>query len=265
MSRVIIAKGKDIRKRTLLALKKLSPKLPPKGSKILIKPNLVEPMPKESGAITRAEVIEGIIQFLGDKNYEIIVGEGSAIYETERCFEEAGYYEILSKYRVRIVNLNRDEFTRVRLDGKIWKEVEVSKLALESYLVSAAVLKEHAFEVTLSLKNLMGILKPKGKYPVKSYIHEEDDYRIWAERMCDLLSKIKPKLAIIDGTTGMFGSHLYGMLKRFDLTIVSEDGLAADLVGAKILGHENVYYLKLGLERKVGNYPREVLRVNVQT
>ena len=40
MSKVIIARGKDIVKRTLLALRELSPSLPPKNSRILIKPKL---------------------------------------------------------------------------------------------------------------------------------------------------------------------------------------------------------------------------------
>lgn len=62
MSKVIIAKGEDVAKRTLAALKALAPKLPARRSRILIKPNLVEPMPRDSGAITRPEVREGIIQ-----------------------------------------------------------------------------------------------------------------------------------------------------------------------------------------------------------
>lgn len=261
MNRVVIAKGKNIAKRTFAALQVLSPKLPEKGSRILIKPNLVEPMPRDSGAITRPETIEGIIQFLG-KDYEIIVGEGAGIYETEECFEKAEYYKILSKYDVKIINLNKGLFVEVELDGKAWEKAEVAKLALESYIISAAVLKEHAFEVTLSLKNIMGILKPSG-YPTKAYIHKEDEEEIWAERLCDLLLKVRPNLAVIDCTTGMYGSHLYGELKNFDLTIVSEDALAADLIGARILGHEKIYYLNLALKRKIGEYPKEIKEINV--
>jgi uncharacterized protein (DUF362 family) len=82
MSKVLVARGKDITKRTLAALEMLSPLLPRKGSKILIKPNLVEPRPKDSGAVTRPEVIEALIQFLGNRNYEIYVGEGAAILHT---------------------------------------------------------------------------------------------------------------------------------------------------------------------------------------
>jgi uncharacterized protein (DUF362 family) len=35
------------------------------------------------------------------------------------------------------------------------------------YIISVAVLKEHAFQVTLCLKNMMGIIMPKGDYPVR--------------------------------------------------------------------------------------------------
>ena len=154
--------------------------------------------------------------------------------------------------------MNEGNFVRVKVEGKVWKEVEISKLALESYLISAPVLKEHVFQVTLSLKNLMGILKPRGGYPNKSYIHAEDDEKIWAERLCDLLLAVKPRLAVIDATTGMFGSHLYGRLEEFNSTIASEDVLAADLVGAKLLGHEKVFYLELALKRGIGKKPTKV-------
>lgn len=264
MSRVIVTMGKNITERTLTSLKTLSPKLPEENSKILIKPNLVEPMPKDSGAITRPEIIEGVIQYLQSLGkYEIYVGEGAAIYETEKCFEEAKYYDILSKYDVKFVNLNEGPFVKLKIeDGKIWKEVEVAKLATESYIISTPVLKEHAFQVTLSLKNMMGILKPRGGYPNKSYIHPDTD-KNFAERLCDLLTVVKPNLTVIDATTGMFGSHLYGRIKEFDLTIASEDALAADIVCAKILGHEKVFYLDLALKRKIGKLPTEIKEVKV--
>ncbi len=260
MSKIVIAEGEDIVKRTYLALKELKPKMPEEGEKILIKPNLVEPMSNDSGAITRKEVIEGIIQFFDDKKYEILIGEGAAIFNTEDCFEKATYYELEEKYNVKLVNLNKDEFVRIK--GKYWN-FEISKLAKECYLISAAVLKEHIFKVTLSLKNLMGILKPRGGYPVKSYIHEENDEKVWAERLCDLVKAAKPKLALIDATTAMFGSHLYGSLKRLNLTLASEDALACDLVGASLLGHKEVFYLNLALEEKVGNKPTEIKKVRL--
>lgn len=259
MSRVLVVKGKDITKRTLVALKKLSPRLPSKGSTILIKPNLVEPRPRESGAVTRPEVIEAVIQFLGDGNYEIYVGEGAAILDTSRCFEKANYLYLEGKYNITLVDLNQGEFTEVKVNGNYWKEFEIAKIVKEAdYVISAAVLKHHPFQVTLTLKNMMGVLKPGEKYPVKSYIHRENNHEIWADRLVDLVSLVKPNLAVIDATTGMFGSHLSGSLKEFDLTLVSEDALACDILGAKLLEYERALHLDLALKRRLGAEPTQI-------
>jgi uncharacterized protein (DUF362 family) len=256
MSRVVIARGKDIARRTELALKTLNPQLPPKGSRVLIKPNLVEPMDRNSGAVTRPEVVEGIIKFL--KDYEIFIGEGAGIFNTDECFEKAGYYELEERFSVKLVDLNKGPF--IKLKGDFW-EFEVAKLAKNAeYIVSAAVLKQHAFGVTLCLKNVMGLLKPQGKYPVKAYIHKESSLKLWAERLCDLVAAIKPNLAVIDATTGMFGSHLDGWLRKLDMSIASEDAVAADLVGAELLGNKNVYYLNLALKKKIGSHPRDKIQ-----
>jgi len=243
--KVIIEKGKNIIERTKRALEKLNPKLPPIGSLILIKPNLVEPYPKNSGTITRPELIEGIIQFLNPKIYKILIGESSGVFKTDLCFKKGGYLYLEKKYPVKLINFDKREFVKFRITSKYWNEIEIAKLAVEAdYLISAPVLKEHEFaEVTLSLKNMMGILKPIGM-PTKNYIHKELDYKIWTERLCDLLKIKMPNLAVIDGTTGMFGSHLNGKLKRFDLTIVSTNPIAADQIGAKILAHKKVYHIE---------------------
>ena len=256
MSEVFVVKGKNLVERSLKVLELINPK--PSEKTILIKPNLVEPFSKDSGAVTRPEVVEGIVKFFEGNDYEIVIGEGAAVEDTNQCFEKAGYYEIFSKHDVKLVDLNKGPFIKVKLNGKVLKEIEVAKIVLKSYLISVPVLKEHAFEVTLGLKNLMGILKPKNGYPTKSYFHAEGDYKVWAERMVDLATKIKPSLTLIDGTTGMFGSHLFGKLEKFDLTIGSKDVIAADWIGSLFLKKQEVYYLKLALERGIGTYPSKI-------
>ncbi len=253
MEKIVLEKGKDIVKRTEKALSKLRPKLPKKNSKILIKPNLVEPLPKDSGAVTRPEVVEGIIKYLNSVGkFEIIIGEGCAYTgRTRECFEKADYYYLEKKYDVKILCFDEFDFVSVRLNGEKWKEIKVSRIACEAdYIISAAVLKEHAYGVTLSLKNMMGVLEPRGYYPNKNYMHRFFIFkRDWAKKLCDLLLKFNPNLAVIDGTTAMFGSHLYGELKRMDLTIVGENALKTDIFASKLLGHKKVFYLEEALKR----------------
>ena len=145
------------------------------------------------------------------------------------------------------------------MSSPIWLQVEVAKLAVDSdYLISVAPLKEHRYGVTLTLKNMMGTIKSQQEYPTKKYMHQEGNREIWAERLVLLLKKIKPNLGIIDGTTGMYGSHVDGRLQKKNLTIVGEDPLAVDLVGAEILGHQKVFYLEKALIKKVGNRPEKI-------
>ena len=245
---VVIEKGEDIQQRTYKALKKLAPELPKPGAKILIKPNFVEPKPPESGAITRPEIIEGILQFLADK-YKVWVGESSANWKTWQAFELAGYFNLKKKYNLELVNFDEGKYVKIKTGEKFWPEIEVAELATQvDYVISAAVLKEHPYVVTLSLKNMMGILRPKKSLAHaganKYYIHKEYHKKeIWAKRLCLLLKNIKLDLGIIDGTTAMYGSHLNGRLEKKDLTLVGAP-LAVDLAGAEILGHKKVFYLE---------------------
>ncbi|MEM2137354.1 MAG: DUF362 domain-containing protein [Candidatus Methanomethylicia archaeon] len=261
-TKVVVVRCEDIVERTIYALKKLEPKIPKKGSKIIIKPNLVEPMPKDSGAVTRPEIVEGIIRFFSDLDYEIIVGEGSAYPDTMQCFKIADYDYLGEKYNVRIIDLNKGNF--IKINGEYWNFEVNDVLGMMDYIVSAAVLKEHGFaKVTLTLKNMMGILKPAPEIPVKRYIHEEEDEKLWALRLCDLIKAFKPNLAVIDGTTGMYGSHIHGRLDKKNLTIVSEDPVACDIVGSRILGHKDVFHINFARLKGLGSIEAEVLEYEI--
>jgi len=266
MNRVVICKGRDIVKRTEKALSKLNPSLPAKNSKILIKPNLVEPYPKESGAVTRPEVVEGIIRYLDYiGKYKILVGEGSSYTErTRECFEKAGYFYLEDKYDVEVVPFDENDFVLIKLDGEKWKEIKISKIVKDSdYIISVPALKEHFYVVTLALKNMMGVIEPKGYYPNKSYMHSSFSRGTWSKRLSDLLTKVKPHLSVIDGTTGMFGSHLNGELKQMNITIAGEDPVATDSVAAKILGNDKVFYIDDAEKRGIGSKKAEVERISI--
>jgi uncharacterized protein (DUF362 family) len=110
---------------------------------------------------------------------------------------------------------------------------------------------------------MMGILEPRGYYPNKAYMHRLFIFkRSWAKKLCDLLTKFKPDLAVIDGTTAMYGDHLYGRLKIKNLTIIGDDALATDIFASKLLGHERVFYLEEALKRGIGERPEEIEKLS---
>jgi uncharacterized protein (DUF362 family) len=114
---VVVTEGEEPIGRTMDALKIYRPEMPKVGS-ILIKPNLVEPLEKTSGAVTRPEIVEGILRYIQEiSDAEILIGEGAAIRETSLCFEKAGYLYFCEKYDVKLVDLNKGPFEKVNLEG----------------------------------------------------------------------------------------------------------------------------------------------------
>ena len=110
---------------------------------------------------------------------------------------------------------------------------------------------------------LLSIIQQYGAPGIpKSYMHREHDHEIWANRLVDFVSEVQPDLAVIDATTGMFGSHLSGRLKEFDLTLGSEDAWACDIIRAELLEYQKVLHLKLALERSLGTRPTQVGRIS---
>ena len=86
-------------------------KLVPKDSRVFIKPNLTWPNPLP-GVTTTPEAIEALVVVLKERTSNITIGEsdgGYHSYYAEEAFKGHKLYDIGEKYRVRVVNLSKDE------------------------------------------------------------------------------------------------------------------------------------------------------------
>ena len=77
-----------------------------KGKQILIKPNFVQT--SKQLAATHVDAIRGILEFLRPHyKKEIIIGEAAAGQEgTIAGYKNYGYYDLVQKYKVKLVDLN---------------------------------------------------------------------------------------------------------------------------------------------------------------
>jgi uncharacterized protein (DUF362 family) len=112
-----------------------------------------------------------------------------------------------------------------------------------AYLISAAVLKGHSTtKVTLSLKNMLGApIGSKGRFHRFGINNSIVDINIYK----------KPDLAIIDGIRSS-EKELGGRISEKNLMIFSEDPVAADAVGANILGFDPLSIKHLNLAQSKG-------------
>jgi len=198
--------------------------------KILIKPNYIDASHPSTGITTDARVVEGVVKFLMNRGIQnIVIGEGSGMADTMMAFKVAGVDEVARRWRLDLIDLNEDEYVVVDVPNPLTLQtVKIAQTALNSAIISVPKLKLHRMAgVTLSLKNMMGVVKPKGQ------IHGQ-----LGRKIADLASVVKPRLAVIDGIIGGEGHELSGKPVRMDLVIAGLDPVAIDTVGATVMGFD---------------------------
>jgi len=221
-----------------------------KNDKVLIKPNncFRHKIMPPYGMVTTSWIIDGVVQLLLEFGcYDISIGEGAiiGIFDelepyTKRGFKGTGIDRVARKYNVKLIDLNKDTFRELDLEGT---KVQVSQVALDAdFLINIPVLKTHfQAKVSLGFKNLKGCVSQDSKR--RFHISKRLDTLI-----CLLNEAIKSNLVIIDGIYMLEKGPetLAGVAHRKDLIIASPDVFECDVVGATILGIDpaQVDYLK---------------------
>lgn len=235
------------------------------SDRVTIKPNLVAwdgtfPI-APFGVYTTTRLVEDLIICLKDFGCKhITVGEGSVQIRkdmgTLAAFEGLGYKELEKKYDISLVDFNQSETTEFPYHGK--HTLHIAKEAVETdFFINFPVLKTHGqTKVSLGLKNLKGCLKPQSK----RHCHTPGAKLEFA--FSHIADFIKPSLTIIDGIYALEkGALHFGNAYRKDIIIASKDILAADLMGAKIVGygaeqieHFHHYSKRTGQSLSLDNY-----------
>jgi len=218
------------------------------SDKVLIKPNLVLGANQKNfppfGIVTTASIIEELVQVLLEKGCrDITVGEGSIVLEemgsnTTKGFKFSGINRVGKDYNLKLIDFEAEEYEKVKLDSHTFR---IAKRALEAdFLINVPVLKTHGQAiVSLGMKNLKGCLK----FSSKKRFHKRGNL----EKLIALLNvHLNSHLTIIDGTYALEHGPTGGPAHHKDLIIASNDILAADMVGAKVLGKNpsNIPHIK---------------------
>lgn len=246
---VAVVRGKQPSKMVETALELIEAKrLIVSNDNVLIKPNYVSPQPPSSGITTDSRLVESLIEFAKSGGVkDITVGEGGS-GDTERAFDVVGIRDVVARQKVRLVNLNRDSTVNVKIQQALaLHEVNIVKTAINSTcIINVPKLKIHHMAlVTVSMKNLMGLILPK------SIMHSHID-----EKIVDLASILrgKVKLNVVDGLVGAEENEVHGSPVQMDLVIAGQDMVAVDSVGAAIMGVDprRVNYLTLAEDIGLG-------------
>jgi uncharacterized protein (DUF362 family) len=209
------------------------------GKTIFVKPNMLDVI-DENIATTHPLFVGAVLDLLGELGASsIMVGDGSAFrrdtYSVAKC---CGLAEILEDRNIPFIDLNYDELIPVKVrDGwirntdSLWLPRQVIEA---DYIVSLPKLKAHHWAgVTLSLKNLLGVI-PGSKYGwAKNIIHMNGINAT----ILGLYQSLPPVLSVVDGIIGMEGNGpLFGRPVQHGLLAIGSDPLAVDITCARLMG-----------------------------
>lgn len=244
-----IVKGVDVKEMAFKALDLIKARDVVKSSdRVLIKPNYVEALQPETGVVTDPRIIESLIDFVeGLGVSDITIGEGGwGLHTAELAFKLVGLDKVARGRKVKLINLNVDKKVLIEIaEASALRKVWVAKSVLEATcIINVPKLKVHRLaKVSLGLKNLIGVMSPKGL--MHEGIHE---------KIVDLASFLRPKITLIDGLVGSEVAEVGGKPVKMDIIISSLDMVAADAIGAAVMGISpmDVEHIRLAEERGLG-------------
>lgn len=231
------------------ALSRLDLDLLIRGRVVAVKPNETWATPEDLTAVTQSDTLRAVLQYLKRfRPKRLIVTGGSGAGETADVLRISGMLEVVEEEGAEFFDHNRPPFHEVALTYAPEKDVVgpqktvmVNPQVLEyETLISLAQLKVHeTATVTLCLKNIAMSFPAADYYghPRHSQKHENSFFKDMGSFIAAMAKRFPADLGIIVGHPAMIGiGPIGGYTFETGLVIASRDPVAADTVGAQLLG-----------------------------
>jgi uncharacterized protein (DUF362 family) len=242
-----------------------------KGQTVVVKPNIGFARRPEIGATTNPLLVKTIIEHCrqaGAKRVYVFDNVVTATSSNARnCYAMSGIEEAAKAAGASIIPLDDFNYREVRIPGaKILKSADVHSLILDSdVLINVPILKHHGSTyLSIAMKNLMGVVKNRMTYHLNGLDQCIADFCLYR----------KPDLNVVDAYRVLMSNGPSGPrdVKQADIEmkktlLLSRDIVAVDAAAAMIFGKkpEEIEYIRLGHEHKIGNMNLKALKIVTYT
>jgi uncharacterized protein (DUF362 family) len=249
MTSVVITRNGNIEHAVAEAMSHLPLEALVRGRAVAVKPNDTWASPRDTTGVTQPDTLRAVLREV--KRFgprELVVSGGAGAAETEEVFRIAGLMDVVEEEGAEFFDHNRPPFTSVDLQYAPERDVAgpqrsvmVNPRVLRyETLIALNQLKLHeTATVTLALKNIAMSFPAADHYghPRSRQEHENSFFADMHSFIAAMAGRFPIHLAITAGHPAMIGTGpLGGHAVETGLIIASTDALAADVVGARLLG-----------------------------
>jgi uncharacterized protein (DUF362 family)/Pyruvate/2-oxoacid:ferredoxin oxidoreductase delta subunit len=237
-----------------------------KGSRVLLKPNLLFGKSPEKAVTTHPSILRGMIQIVRGAGGIPSIGDSPSVGSLTWTAEKAGIKAVAGEMKCPLVEFNRPVLPP-KGGGKTFKQLEVDQAVLEAdVIINLPKFKTHSLTLlTLGVKNLFGCV-PGPKKPLW-HLKAGRDQKTFAKILVDIYEVIRPPLTVLDGIVGMEGNGPNsGRPIPIGLILASGDSLNLDQIACDLLGisRESLLTNRVAFEQGMGRDPIDVLGERVE-
>lgn len=207
-----------------------------KGSRVLLKPNLLYGKAPEKAVTTHPSIVKGVIQIIREAGGIPFLGDSPSVGGLIRAAEKAGIKRVADELDCPLVEFDQP-ILAPKGERKFSKQLEIDRTVLEAdVVINLPKWKTHGLTLlTLGVKNLFGCVP--GTKKALWHLKAGEDRTIFAQMLVDLYQVIRPSLTILDGIIGMEGNGPNsGHPISLGLILASTDSLSLDQIVCDLLG-----------------------------
>ena len=234
----------------------------PRGSRVLVKPNIGWDVPPDRGGNTHPALAARIVEHCFAAGAKAVTVFDHTCDNWRQCYKNSGIEAAVTGAGGKVVSGDsKGDYKTVSVPGGLrLKEARVHRALLDAdVFINVPVLKHHSSSmVTIGMKNLMGVVWNRW------YWHLNDLHQCIA----DFASFCRPDLTVVDAynvikRNGPRGVSINDVVSMKAL-VASKDPVAADAAGAKLFGVEpaDIRHIEIASRMNLGQMNLEKLSIN---
>ena len=207
---------------------------PSRGSRILVKPNLLAPKPPDFLPCTNPRLVRAACEYLLALGVKVTVGDSPSFGTGIRVAQKIGLAEALADLPVDLIDLNRPKMVRLITYGGL---VAISRRVLEfDSILNVPKLKVHRMlGMSGAVKNHFGCVTSIWKALMHGIIGDRGNR--FESMLMDLLELLPPSVSLLDAVVAMHVSGpVDGSPFPLQMLAASHSAVALDTAVYTLLG-----------------------------